>query len=888
MKKENRGGVPLAGLTVAAILLASTAGYVSALSRMFQAPMISEESANDFLSADADTAAPAAKIPAASFEQSLGRMAAAWLVNALPGYSSGRARELWYLSLDSSGDRQLRFENAGGVNDSSNPYQVFNVAQFSSIAPAVTGFVGAPTASATPVSPNGPTAVDQTWKNSAGNTNFNDGASWNSGTPPGAGDRAIFATTGGSAAINAQPNLTVSVSIANLQFSQGTTSGYDLTSNSTSITLTLTSTLTTSGNQAIVASNTSGTNTIDAPIILGGGAGTTQTFSIASGGTFVINGVISESGAVTKISKTGNGTLTLTNSNSYTGGTNLTAGTIAVGSDTALGTGALIFSDGTTLRSADANTRTLSNAWSPASGTSNTILGAAGTGDLVLSDTTTFTLATTVKTFTINNDNTTLAKVFSSSGGTGNGITKAGAGRLLLTGSSTYTGGTTIDAGTLNAAVIANGGTASSIGQSTNVAARLVFGGGTLQYTGSTAASTDRLFTIGDANGNTATLDASGGSVGTLSFTNGGSIAFGNTNAHTLTFTGTNTGNNTFSPIIGDNTGATSLVKTGGGTWVLSGNNSYSGGTTLSNGLLQLNNNNALGSSNGQLTVNGGVLNLNDHSISVGNLTGSGGTIWNNIASNAVTLTIGNGNTGGGNYAGVIADRNVGGGTGTGTVALTKTGNGTITLSGANTYTGATIVNGGTLLVTGSTASGSAVTVNNSGTLGGTGTVSGTVQVNSGGTLSPGTSPGTLTTGAVTLANGSTFAVDLTASSGNDVLVSPSITLGAPVTGPSLSLNITGSLSMGQQFFIVDNTGANAVSGVFAQGATISSGQYTFLIDYLADFDTSSAAGGNDIMLQVTAIPEPSTWIGAALALGAVGLMQRRRLRSYPPRRIRP
>jgi fibronectin-binding autotransporter adhesin len=649
----------------------------------------------------------------------------------------------------------------------------------------------------------------------------------------------------------------------------------DSTAAFTNQTLTNNNTLRLNGDFAFTGTNSLNLGT--GAVTLGPGAGTTRTITV-SANTLTIGGDISNGTTANTIIKAGNGTLTLTGNNSYSGGTHLTAGTIAVGSDTALGGGTLAFSDGATLRSADASTRTLGNVWTPGNGTSNTIFGSSTTGDLILTDATSFSLGTSIKTFTINNGNTTLAKVFTNVS-TSNGITKTGAGRLLLTGSSTYTGVTTIDAGTLNAAIIANGGTASSIGQSSNLAARVVFGGGTLQYTGSTAASTDRLFTIGNANANTATVDASGVSVGTLSFTSGGSIAFGNTNAHTLTLTGSNTGNNTFSPTIGDNSGATNVVKDGGGTWVLSGNNSYSGGTTLSNGLLQLNNNNALGSSSGQLTVNGGVLNLNDHSISVGNLTGSGGTIWNNIASNAVTLTIGNGNAGGGNYAGVIADRNVGGGTGTGTVALTKTGNGTITLSGTNTYTGATTINGGTLLVTGSTASGSAVTINNSGTLGGTGIVSGTVQVNSGGTLSPGTSPGTLTTGAVTLANGSIFAVDLTAASGNDLLVAPSVTLGTLVTGPSLSLNITGTLSMGQQFFIVDNTGANAVSGVFAQGATITSGQYTFLIDYLADFGTSSATGGNDIMLQVTAIPETSTWVIAALALGAIGVMGRRRFK---------
>lgn len=596
-------------------------------------------------------------------------------------------------------------------------------------------------------------------------------------------------------------------------------------------------------------------------------------FSVFSGTTLNLANAVS--GAF-KLTKSASGTLTLSVANSYSGGTALTGGTIAIGDDAALGSGTFTFSTGTTLQSADANARTIANVW--ALGTTQTF-GSAGTGDLTLSNTGSISLGSTAKTFTINNNNTTLAATFTSTGG----ITKNGSGRLFLTGTSTYTATgapTTIDAGTLNAAIIANGGTASSIGQASNLATRLVFGGGSLQYTGSTAASTDRLFTIGDANGDTATLDASGTSVGTLSFTNGGAIAFGTTNAHTLTLTGTNTGNNTFSPVINDNTGATSVTKSGGGTWVVSGLNGYTGGTTISDGLLRANSSTALGSTSGTLNVNGtGVLDLNGQNIGVGNLTGtSNAKIWNNGVSNAVTFTIGNGNNGGGTYAGLIADNN---GASAGTVALTKTGNATITLTGANTYSGATQVNGGTLLVTNTTGSAtgtSNITVNNSGTLGGTGTVSGAVDVKSGGTLSPGTSPGTLTTGAVTLENGSTFLVDLTASSGNDVLVAPSVTLGSLVTGPSLSLNITGSLTTGQQFFIVNNTGASAVSGVFAQGATITSGQYVFSIDYLADFGSQSAVGGNDIMLQVTAIPETSTWIGAALALGAIGATQRGRV----------
>src|SRR5439155_19705169 len=135
---------------------------------------------------------------------------------------------------------------------------------------------------------------------------------------------------------------------------------------------------------------------------------------------------------------------------------------------------------------------------------------------------------------------------------------------------------TTLDGGTLIAGALANINTASAIGagSAAGSAADLVFGGGTLKYAGTTSAtSTNRLFTIGDANGLTATLDSSSATAAnTPSFTGTGSIALGGTGTRTFTLTGTNTGNNTFAPIVGDGAGgATSLTKSGNGTWILTG-----------------------------------------------------------------------------------------------------------------------------------------------------------------------------------------------------------------------------------------------------------------------------------------------------------------------------
>jgi len=270
------------------------------------------------------------------------------------------------------------------------------------------------------------------------------------------------------------------------------------------------------------------------------------------------------------------------------------------------------------------------------------------------------------------------------------------------------------------------------------------------------------------------------------------------------------------------------LLSGASGTLVLGGANSYSGGTTLTAGTLQLSGSGTLGSTSGSLTVNGGTLNLSGTTQGVGNLTGSGGTILNNGTATNVTLTIGNGNGTGGNYQGVIANNT----SGTGTVAITKTGTGTITLSGINTYSGGTAVNVGTLLVNGGTVAGGSsgtgsgnVTVDGSGTtLGGTGRISGTVTLGNtttGAVLNPGansTTAGTLTTGAVTMTS-SVFHVDAfsTAATGWDKLSANGVTLLGTST---LELSIASGLnfSAGQTFTLIDNTAAAAtlISGTFS------------------------------------------------------------------------
>jgi fibronectin-binding autotransporter adhesin len=170
-------------------------------------------------------------------------------------------------------------------------------------------------------------------------------------------------------------------------------------------------------------------------------------------------------------------------------------------------------------------------------------------------------------------------------------LTKAGNGTWIVTNSNTYTGVTTVGgAGVLSVPVLANGGVASPIGASSNSSASLVLNGGTLRYTG-TGHTTDRLFTLN----NNSTLDASG--TGPVVFNNSGAIAVPTT-PRTLTLSGTNTGDNTLAGTIG----STNVVaKTGAGKWVLSGVNTYTGGTTVNAGTLVAANGDAFGV--GALTV---------------------------------------------------------------------------------------------------------------------------------------------------------------------------------------------------------------------------------------------------------------------------------------------
>ena len=332
---------------------------------------------------------------------------------------------------------------------------------------------------------------------------------------------------------------------------------------------------------------------------------------------------------------------------------------------------------------------------------------------------------------------------------------------------------------------------------------------------------------------------------------------------------------------IANKTGETgSWAKQGGGTLELGGVSTYTGDTSINNGLVKLTTGNdrlptgtvvSIGQS---ASINLGTLDLNGRNQQISGLnstSGTNATTGNNTVTStaAATLTLG----GSGTYS--YGDgTNANSGVITGAISLVKNGNGTQTLGDTNTYTGTTTVEAGTLIVNGNIST-SLTTIKSGGTLGGSGSVGG-LSVEGGGTLAPGNSPGILNVGSTSLATLSTFGVEI---NGN--------TVGTQYD----QLNVTGTVSLAgllsvtmgfapadnALFFILANDSNDAVSGTFSNapvdGGIYKLGGQDFKISYFGDSVTNSFIGGNDVVLM--AIPEPS----ATLLVGGLGflVMLRRR-----------
>ena len=352
-------------------------------------------------------------------------------------------------------------------------------------------------------------------------------------------------------------------------------------------------------------------------------------------------------------------TLTLSGANSYSGGTLIYNGNndsrVLFDNSGSLGTGPITFGNGTTYLGSTLGTPlTLSNRIVFIGQDKNANFGkqgfgAAGTGDLTFTDTVSLNTGLANGQF-VNVSDSTNVTFAGPVGGSGLYLNKSGTGTLTLSGANTYTGQTRVSGGTLSINTIQDtmSTTPNSLGLPgagvviTNANNSIptnstigLFTGGTLKYTGSTAGSSDRVVNLATAAGGAFALDASGSIPFALS---GGITNAGTSGTSTLTLTGTGDGSESGAIINGTGSNVTALTKNGGGTWTLSGPNSYSGATEVQGGTLLIN-----GSNTGPGEVNvGGSGTLGGTGMIAGaiNVTGvlSPGASVETLGSGALTL----------------------------------------------------------------------------------------------------------------------------------------------------------------------------------------------------------------------------------------------------------
>ncbi|MFL6515525.1 MAG: beta strand repeat-containing protein [Chthoniobacterales bacterium] len=467
--------------------------------------------------------------------------------------------------------------------------------------------------------------------------------------------------------------------------------------------------------------NISGNNTYTGPITLAGAStigsdaglltlsGTVNNGGFATtftgSGSTTASGVISGTGSLTKA---GSGLLSLNGSNTYSGGTTINAGTVAINSGSSLGAAG----GGLTINA----------------GTLEVTNGFATNRSTTLGSTSSTIQVDTGQTFAVNG-----------TVGGGGTLNKTGAGTLVLNANNSYSG-TVINGGTISISADNNLG---------SNGAKPTINGGTLEITNSF--TTNRQFTIGDPlsafqvdAGVSFTVKQNISGSGSLNKTGAGTLILGGNhlgytgatnildgtvqitkqgqhlpNSTALTISGGTLDLLTFDESVGQITlqsgsiigtgrgqisgtsfnmqsgsvsailaGSGTLTKTTAGTVILTGVNTYTGGTFINAGNLAINSPSALGASSANTTINGGALELLSNNNVVTNRAFS-------LGDPNATFQVDTGSTL--NITSVINNATTPG-------SLTKTGGGTLILSaaGANTYGGVgqtTSINDGVLQV---------------------------------------------------------------------------------------------------------------------------------------------------------------------------------------------
>ena len=488
-------------------------------------------------------------------------------------------------------------------------------------------------------------------------------------------------------------------------------------------------------------------------------------------------------GGTMALNKTGSGTLTLNNPNTYTGVTDLVAGTLQLANPLALQNSTLA-SNGGALTFSGITTASLA--------------GLTGVDNLNLTSVSSAPVALTVGAGNAAN---------SYSGGmTGSGsLIKSGTATLTLAGHNSYSGATTVNAGTLELPVggVINGGGLGGQG--------FLVDGGNLTSIGATTfgdlgnaflqtSGTSSLGTVSEGSGDGTLIKITGGSFSassitlrrTASFTTAptatapisaattsglyidgagasvtlGTLTVGNLNSSASARLDAGTVTATGKVLVGQTTNSRwSILQVNGGSFT---------STDSVNGIV-VSQNSGTNPNNAELYLSGGTLTAERVAFGASTDTaagssfliisnasmyvGSGGIVLPNPAGLTSTISLISGIIGAkADWSSVLPMQLSGSGftfnaadisglahnitlSGvlSGTGALGKTGGGTLTLSASNTYSGSTSVSAGSLIVNGFLTS-PAVTVQANATLAGSGTLAGVVTINSGGTLTAGAS----------------------------------------------------------------------------------------------------------------------------------------------------
>jgi fibronectin-binding autotransporter adhesin len=565
-----------------------------------------------------------------------------------------------------------------------------------------------------------------------------------------------------------------------------------------------------------------------------GGAVQLGVGSITTTGSITTNITASISGnASSGVTKAGAGTLILSGSNSYTGTTTLNTGTITMGNANALGsTGNITFSGGSLqygsgiTQDISSRIRNSGSAIIVDTNNNNVSFGTAldasntggltkqGTGTLTLSVSNTLTgplqvtggtLSLSSGTLTINTASaSTISGTLSGSGS----LTKQGSGTLTISNNNSgYSGETRLEGGVLeigdNGALGAGTVTFRDAGtiRSTNAADR------TLSLAiGTFTGSTGTVYTFGSAG------------TGNLTFSGTGSTALGSVTRNLNILNNLTTFGQSF-------TGTGAITKSGAGTLILAGANTYTGNTTINAGTLQLGNGGTSGSlsTSSNITVNGTLA-----------FNRSNDVVQGTDFKSSVVIS--------------------------GTGSLVQMGTGNLTLNAANTYSGGTTLNSGTLVINNASAIGSGTFSINGGTLNNTSGSTITLSTNNaqswnGDFAFTGTNDLNLGTGAVTLNATRTITVN----SGN-------LTVGGTISGTGFGLtkNGTGTLIL---------SGSNSYTG----NTTINAGTLQASVTGALGNTTIINLNGGSLLVAATDAINDSTEIrmgGGKLALSGSGISE--------------